>query len=578
LTGGTPPVGPAVGPALPAERIGRPPASERQLRQQNREAFGNLLATGYERPAPSGTPVTATPEVGAFADRHVENVAERQWRSDSAQAYGAQAQAAATLTHQQQVTAAQATALSDRQAYDALPANVRKRKATVKPKPAHHIPAPDLGAVDRQAQAEWLADLAALRGQQLGRATIEGLVTEIGATDLHDALAVNGAVMLARLANALTPQQVSLLLQAAPQGKVPTALTDAMANALPGVFAAGGSPDEILGGVSCLGPQLAVLLQQPAADCVSLLRVSKLGLLKTMLAGGQAANLVALISRPAVTIAMVNQLMVAVDVPATFGLICGAGAANVEALLGAGLAPATLQVWCRPVVVTATIALLTHPGLVACVPILTNLAAAQPAVTPVQLMAALAAGAAPATVVGAVRDAPALLQTVAQALQYFTAHPASSLAAYHTSVASPASRDASRRPVNLGTAYAPSGAPYTVWQHHAVLTAPILGMLIAENHAAFSYGSTFKTETESFSGGDTEEYMVETWDPPAAPHQPGAWVTRWVLHIHRKKGESKAAAPIAAHLKRYEQRKLKDAARIPVGSGLAADARLTNPT
>jgi hypothetical protein len=163
-------------------------------------------------------------------------------------------------------------------------------------------------------------------------------------------------------------------------------------------------------------------------------------------------------------------------------------------------------------------------------------------------------------------------------LQYFTAHPANTLAAYHTSVASAASRDASRRPTNLGTAYAASGAPYTNWQHHAVLTAPILGMLIAEGYAQFRYESTFKTLTEAFSGGDTEEYMVDTWDPQAGPQQQGAWATRWVLHIHRKKGESKAAVPIASHLKRYEQRKLKDAARTPVGSGLAAEARLTNPT
>lgn len=546
--------------------------------QQNRQKFGEQLAIAYERPAPSGTPVAAAPEVGAFVGAHLEKVAELRWRSDAAQTYGAQAQAAATQTHQQQVAAAQAQALADQQAYDALPSNVRKRKGTVKPKPAQHIPAPDLAAIDQRARAEWLADLDALRGQRLGRATIDALVAEIGAAELHDALAVNGVAMLARLANALTPQQVSQLLDAAPQGKVPAGLTDAVATALPGVLAAGGEPDEILRGLSSLGPQLPVLLQQPAADCVSLLRLPKLGLLKTMLAGAQAANLVALISRPAVTIAMVNDLMVAVDTPATFGLVCGAGPANVEALLGAGLAPATLQVWCRPAVVTATVQLLTHAGLATCVPILPDLEAAQPAVQPGQLMAALAAGAAPATVVGAVTDAPALLQTVAQALLYFTAHPTRTLAAYHTSVASAASRDASLRPTNLGTAYAPSGASYTNWQHHAVLTADILRMLIAENYARFRYESTFKTSTEAFSGGDTEEYMVDTWDPPAGAQQQGAWRTRWVLHIHRKKGESKAAVPIASHLKRYEQRKLKDAARTPVGSALAARARLTNPT
>lgn len=54
LTGGTPPLGPAVGRALPVERISRPPASERHLRQQNREAYGNLLPTAD--PAEPGTP------------------------------------------------------------------------------------------------------------------------------------------------------------------------------------------------------------------------------------------------------------------------------------------------------------------------------------------------------------------------------------------------------------------------------------------------------------------------------------------------------------------------------------------
>jgi hypothetical protein len=578
LTGGTPTTGPVDGPTLPPARIVLPPASESQLRQQNRERFGQHLATGYERPVPSGTPVTAAPEVGTFVDRHLEKVAERQWREDSAQAYGAQARATATQTHEQQVEAARVTAKADRDAYDLLPANVRKRKGTVKPKPAPHIPVPDLDAVDRQARAEWLADLDALRGHRLDRVTIDGLVAEIGAPELHDALAANGAAMLARLANVLTPQQVSQLLDAAPHGKVPAALTDAVATALPGVLAAGGSADLILGGLSSLGPQLAVLLQHPAAPCVRLLRLPKLGLLKTMLAGGQAANLVTLIGRATVSIDMVNALMVAVDTPATLGLVCGTGAANVELLLGAGLGPATLQVWCRPAAVTVTIALLNHPGLATCAPILTDLEQAQPAVQPGQLMAALTAGAAPATVVGAVTNAPGLLQTVAQALQYFTAHPADTLGAYHTSVASAASRNASLRPTNLGTAYAASGAPYTNWQHHAVLTAAILQMLLTEGYAQFAYGSTFKTLTESFSGGDTEEYLVQTWDPPAAPAQPGAWRCRWVLHIHRKKGDSKQDAPIAAHLKRFEQRTLKTATRIPVGSGLAAQARLTNPT
>jgi hypothetical protein len=578
LTGGTPTPGPVVGPGLPPVRIVLPPASEAQLLHQNRERFGQQLATGYERPVPSGTPVVAAPAIGTFVERHREQVAERQWREDSAQAYGGRAQTAATQAHQQQVAAAQAKATADQQAYDLLPANVRKRQATIKPKPAQHIPAPDLDAVDQQARAEWLADLDALRGQGLDRDTIDGLVAEIGAAELHGALAANGAAMLARLANVLTPQQVALMLEEAPNGTVPAALTDPVAAGLPGLLAAGGSAELIFRGLSTLGAQLPVLLQHAPAPCVRLLRVPKLGLLKTMLAGGQAVNLVALAIRGTVSIDMVNALMVAVDTPATFGLVCGAGAANVEVLLAAGLGPATLQVWCRPAVATATIALLNHPGLATCAPILTDLERAQPAVQPGQLMAALTAGAAPATVAGAVTDAPALLQTVAQALQYFTAHPTHTLAAYHTSVAEAASRSASLRPTSLGTLYAPSGAPYTNWQHHAVLTAGILQMLLAEGYAQFVYVNTFKTTTESFSGGDTEEYLVQTWDPPAAPAQPGAWRCRWVLHIHRKKGDSKRDAPIAAHLKRYEQRELKVALRTPVGSGLAAQARLTNPT
>jgi hypothetical protein len=424
LTGGPPEVGPVIGPAPPPDRITRPPSSEHQLLQQNRERFGEELATGYERPLPSATPVTATPEVGAFVGRHLERVAEDRWRTASAQASGTQAQQAAAKVHDALVAAAQAQALADKQAYDELPSHVRQRRTTVKPKPAPRIPAPDLADVDRQARAEWLADLDALRGQRLTRVNIDGVVAELGTPAVHGALATNGAAMLARVARHLTPPELSELLAAAPNGKLPAALTDPVAAALPGVLAANGTPAEILGGLSALGPQMAVLVQLSAADCVILLRLPKLGLLKTMLAGGQAAHLAALISRDAVSIAMVNTLMVAVDTPATFGLVCGPGAAAVEVLLGAGLSAATLQIWCRPPAVTATVQLLGHAGLAACAPILSLLAAAQPAVLPAQLMAPLTAGAAPATVAGAVWDAPALVQTVAQALVYFTTHPA----------------------------------------------------------------------------------------------------------------------------------------------------------
>ena len=71
---------------------------------------------------------------------------------------------------------------------------------------------------------------------------------------------------------------------------------------------------------------------------------------------------------------------------------------------------------------------------------------------------------------------------------------------------------------------------------------------------------------------------MDTWDPQAGPQQQDAWARRWVMHIHRQKGESKRHVPIAAHLKRWEPRTLKNATRIPVGCALAAEARLTNPT
>lgn len=148
-----------------------------------------------------------------------------------------------------------------------------------------------------------------------------------------------------------------------------------------------------------------------------------------------------------------------------------------------------------------------------------------------------------------------------------------SVAGLDESVLSGVIAEASRRPENRGEATAASGAPYTVWRHLSTLTGNDLELLLAENRARLEYVSTFETTTEQTNGGDTSEYQVRFWD-----FDNNRWSDRcpWVVHIHRGKGQSRTgSAYSAAHLKRWRQRTLKEAMRVPVPSSIVKRCRET---
>jgi uncharacterized protein YukE len=191
-------------------------------------------------------------------------------------------------------------------------------------------------------------------------------------------------------------------------------------------------------------------------------------------------------------------------------------------------------------------------------------------VGPLQLMTTLMANADAGIVCSAIVYAPKLLKNSAHALQYFLANPTNTLLDYRQTIAQVASTEASLAPTNEGQAQAPSGAWYTKWSHNADIDCKTLHMLLNEGYATITYGSTFKTDTEQGQGGDTEEYFIHTLNSESQ------WVQRWVVHIHRGYGQNKQSAPSASHIKRYEQRKLKDAKRISIDTSMAKRCRETN--
>jgi len=138
-------------------------------------------------------------------------------------------------------------------------------------------------------------------------------------------------------------------------------------------------------------------------------------------------------------------------------------------------------------------------------------------------------------------------------------------------VLGPTIAGASRASVGLGTAAAESGRTYARWTHKSELTNNDLLILLAEQKAKLTYVNTFMTINEADGGGDTSEYEVRLWDFTKDRFSDQV---HWVVHIHRGKGVDRTSAVhSAAHLKRFKERKLKDAHRWPVSSDVVIACR-----
>jgi hypothetical protein len=111
-------------------------------------------------------------------------------------------------------------------------------------------------------------------------------------------------------------------------------------------------------------------------------------------------------------------------------------------------------------------------------------------------------------------------------------------------------------------------------KHRSNLTGEELEVLYQNSHVKFVYISTFKTTTETVNGGDTDEYNVLLYDDTN-----GVWETdaHWVVHTHRERGSPRKGTGGIAHLKRYAQRKLKDALRNPISRAMEQACKDVTP-
>ena len=549
----------------------RPPSLSEEGNKSRREAYGDQLPSQREKPVPSGKKVQASPEVAQLGHDHVAEIKKREeaekddkWSSESSAPYGASARNSADSDHKQKLGEAKAK-IKQLNPRDDI--RERKKSTQLKEADSKHLALqqnpPDLDSVQSTAELEWKTDLNSLRKAGLTREAIDALVVRIPAETLHGYLTTSSVLSIARLALRLTPARVALLLEGC-DGKIPGALTDPVADGLTGLFNAGAKVQDILGGLKSLGNQMESLLTAPAPACVTLLRVPSLPTLKAMIQGGQIAHLGALAAL--VPSASIKVLIEAVPTAAVLGQLFGAGAGSVQLFLGCNLSAPIMKLWCSGPTLASTITLLARPDLAQCLPMLPDLAKDQ--VGPTELLAPLGAGVAPILLCQSVTYAPKLLQKPSQTLAYFLANPAHTLLQYRQAKAQTVSTAAAVAPTRNGTGYTDQGVEFQKWIHSATITSPQLMMLLDESYARVIYDSTFKTTTEGSSGGDTEEYKVQTKGPN------GSWApVRWVIHLHRKFGDSKASVPIASHIKRWEERKLKVAHRIPVESALAAKCR-----
>jgi hypothetical protein len=503
------------------------------------------------------------------AEKEKEEKLEAEWQMLSSQEYGKQASKLAAEEYKQKEQEI-SQALANKR--DQEPKGSKERREWKKKETKNFEElkqqlktaqegSQNLETVENQASQEWKVDLQALRSAGLSRETIDAIVTHFGFSKVHELIQNIGAAALALLVQHLTLSQVENVLAAG--CPVSNKLTAQVLQVFRLLLDNGGSGKLVVQGWKSLGDELIPLINSPVA-CVKLLSMGNLSKLKGMIQGGHSELLANLV--PVIDAKWVDFLLTHVTDLKDFSTLC-AQPKSLFSLLTAGVPMGSLQLWCKDPILPSTILLLSHPDLPDCLPMLPTLA--QFNLSPTDLMATLSQGASATVVASGVAKAKDLLQTPQQVLNYFALHPTHSLQTYSQTVALAAAQKASLPPTNMGEKTAESGKKYTDWDHHAELDNNTLEMLLREGYARIKYIGTFETQTEQTNGGDTEEYEIETWDGTA-------WPCLWVVHIHRKKGNSKKDNPIASHMKREKQKKLKDAKRIPISTALAAKCREKN--
>jgi hypothetical protein len=190
------------------------------------------------------------------------------------------------------------------------------------------------------------------------------------------------------------------------------------------------------------------------------------------------------------------------------------------------------------------------------------------ALSPTGVMTLLGTGVAAAELALILGTAHELGQTDGAVNTYLTgaAAPRRTNTAYRTSVIDQKAARATAAPVNVGTGTATSGATFTLWQQHAEIDGPTLDLLLAEGRVRTKWLAPFQTVEEQASGGDTQEYEIRIRTAE------GAWATRWVAHAHREPKMAWNKTSIN-HIKHWEQRKHKQAERIPISADTMAAVR-----
>ena len=115
---------------------------------------------------------------------------------------------------------------------------------------------------------------------------------------------------------------------------------------------------------------------------------------------------------------------------------------------------------------------------------------------------------------------------------------------------------------------------FTIYDYHSELDEPTLWRLMAANRVQFRGRRGFQSIDEGTKGGDTEEYDIKIQQAD------GTWKKHdWVAHVHRAKGDPRTSTKYdAAHLKRYDQRKLKNTWRQPISTPVVAECRKVRNT
>jgi len=181
----------------------------------------------------------------------------------------------------------------------------------------------------------------------------------------------------------------------------------------------------------------------------------------------------------------------------------------------------------------------------------------------------------PVRLLGIVTVGAEMDESLSAMLAYLTSVPAGTDVTYRKYCLDAMVTAATRPRVDTGMkGTAASGKTFTIFDYRSELDESTLLRLMAANRVQFVHVEVFKTIEEGSSGGDTEEYDIKIQQAD------GTWQKHdWVAHVHRAKGDPRTSTKFdAAHLKRYDQRKLKNTLRQPLSTPVVAECRKVRNT